>query len=422
MHIKSAIKVALGERNFERIKWLRQNVYYIKDYLCHNIQKIDAKTEFKIYEEKDSNVFFGYYDIPQINNYGDKLLVHILPRNAQVGKDRAIIGYIDRTSGKICEIASTLAWSWQQGSRLRWNPVTENQLMFNSFDGNDYCLEVWDILSHRKIHEYPYPMYDIDNTFTYGLTLNFSRLQRLRPGYGYCNCPDETITAKAPQEDGIFKYMFTNNCYSQLISTYELAKYKHVDKKYNNYLNHISIAPDGEHFIFFHIWTEKEYLGRRTALYVMDKDGSNIVCLEDEEIVSHYAWRNEEEVLITTTCGKYRIYNILNKKKQDIKLIGKTLDGHPGFLCENLIISDTYPQHRSQQELFTFDILEGKRNIIANIFSDPRLYGEKRCDLHPRIDSQRGIITVDSTLNTDKRCVLEFNVDQLLVGKNDTAY
>ena len=43
---------------------------------------------------------------------------------------------------------------------------------------------------------FQHPVYSVANNGKFALTLDFSRLHRLRPGYGYSNLPDETRKEK----------------------------------------------------------------------------------------------------------------------------------------------------------------------------------------------------------------------------------
>ena len=85
--------------------------------------------------------------------------------------------------------------------------------------------------------------------------MNFSRLQRLRPGYGYKIVPDYSENIKVPHEDGIFLYSFNNREQELLVSLIEISKVE-PDKTMENaehYFNHISFSPYSNDFIFFHL-------------------------------------------------------------------------------------------------------------------------------------------------------------------------
>ena len=48
------------------------------------------------------------------------------------------------------------------------------------------------------------PIYSISNDCLYAVSLDFRRLQRLRPGYGYEDLPDTSIDQKAPENQGLW--------------------------------------------------------------------------------------------------------------------------------------------------------------------------------------------------------------------------
>ena len=72
-------------------------------------------------------------------------------------------------------------------------------------------------------------------------------------------------------------------------------------------------------------------------------------------------------------------------------------------------ISDTYPQKNDFQTLFFASLKDDHYKECARIYSDPRLFGERRCDLHPRISKDGTLITIDSTM-IGRRCVIEIDL------------
>lgn len=54
-------------------------------------------------------------------------------------------------------------------------------------------------------------------------------------------------------------------------------------------------------------------------------------------------------------------------------------------------ISDTYPLEHNLQTLFEYDINTNVQKEIVEAYSSPLLYGEQRCDMHPRLLYQENI-------------------------------
>lgn len=367
----------------------------------------------KVYEIKGRHVFFGYFDLAQIDKKEEKMLVISVDKKAKTDKDVAYIGYFDLKNDKneYVELAATRAWCWQQGARLRFHPYRDNVILFNDVENGKYVCREFDIANRQVLKTYSEALYDIDSEMKYGIGLNFSRLQRLRPGYGYDKLEDNTKGIKAPENDGIYRVNLETGEKTLMVSYKELAKTNDRDEKYEHYVNHLSISPDGKKFIFFHIYAIEGYTKWKTGLYVMDISGENMKLLEDSHNVSHYCWKNNDEVLITLVePGKKQYYAMYNVNTGEKNIIGGnvlTRDGHPWILEDRKsFISDTYPDGHSVQHLFRYDMQSGKKEEIAALYSDPRLYMEKRCDLHPRVSASERIVTVDSTFSHKCRKVL----------------
>ena len=290
----------LGHKKYMALK---QHIKYVRDkkYLFRHkrIEIQNPNIATVILEQTGKHVFFGYYDIPQLNSFENRALVHVIPKHANTKRDVAEIGWYDLNSLSYKKLGTTKAWSWQQGSRLRWWPVDEDYIAYNDVVENEYVCKKINILSGNISQVYCRALYDIDPTGTYGLSLNFSRLQRLRPGYGYSCLPDETAEQNAPSQDGIFYVDLVKNKSFLLISLEMLADECKDGDALQHYINHISISPDGEKFMFFHIWTLKSSMRWKTHLCVANKDGNGLTVLETTDQVSHYDWIDKSHILVT---------------------------------------------------------------------------------------------------------------------------
>ena len=103
----------------------------------------------------------------------------------------------------------------------------------------------------------------------------------------------------------------------------------------------------------------------------------------------------------------YWIYDVNNLGCSEIDAQGLINDGHPTMLRnKSVFVSDTYPLEHSCQALFLYDMHARKKETIFEGFSDPRLYIEKRCDLHPKISKGKNLINVDSTYKGGVRSVI----------------
>lgn len=413
MEFKKIIKRLLGNGTMARLRTFKLYYRYVKNHKNHG--KIVLKSESwslvdTIYD-KDFHCFFGYYDIQQIDKAHGKLLFQKIKKNAVAGKDKAFICLFDLKTRKEEILDSTIAWSWQQGARLRWHPIDEKCILFNDYVDNTYVTVIFDLSKHKRIKMMPAAFYDIDCNFRYGLSLNFPRLQRLRPGYGYSNSIDSTKSLFAPEEDGLWRYDLETGTPKMLISLQELAEKVGTQRQWN-YLNHISFSPNGEKFMFFHIVTGAPLPRWKVYLYVGNIDGTDIHCIEDDFSASHYCWRNNDELLITT-CGfagtpsYYMLYNVSSGEKRIINSSHLHKDGHPTYFKDKEnFVTDTYPQSGGMQHIFCMNHYGEEFKPIVSVYHDDRMYEEKRCDTHPRLTMDNKVLSFDTTYKDGARSIV----------------
>lgn len=415
MNKKRFLKKMVGPKVWDRIRTFKRDLIVLKDALkgnfsCLKLYSAGFKLE-KILTLEGKHVFFGYYDLQQLDDCEKQMLVHIIDVNSNPQKDPIEICVYDLEKDEYLRISKSYAWSWQQGARLRWNPLNNNQIIFNNCSEGKYVCEIWDLKQRCLLKKIPIPLYDIAPKMNYGFGLNFSRLQRLRPGYGYSALPDMTREENIPQDDGIFRYNFDSDTVQLLISYKRLCS-DFVNNDDQHYINHISVSPDGDKFMFFHLWNSGNVNKWRLRLYVSDMDGVNLKLLEEDDVISHYTWR-DNKTLMTTKINKnsdetcYYIYDVETGIKTAIKGENLYLDGHPSFFRDkDVFLSDTYPQSNNIQHLFMFNKQDNEYMSILDAYHDPRLYGEKRCDLHPRLSKTNKYISIDSTYKGNRRNVV----------------
>jgi hypothetical protein len=415
MGIKNKVKRIIGNKSISKLKYVRGVYRYCeskaKDKSSYKIKDSDW-TLWKEYQESDKHVFFGYYDIQQLNDNQDKALITKIPLHVDTRMDNAELLWVDLENGEEHCISQTSAWCWQQGARLRWHPENKAAVLFNDVSEGHYITRIWNIDTNTEIKKYPRALYDVTPNMKYGFSLNYSRLQRLRPGYGYNKLPDETIDAKAPDNDGLFRVDLDTNEITLLVSLHDLSEKSPESIDLWNYINHISVSPNGKRLIFFHIWTPGVTARWMVALYSINVDGTDLKCLEKNYRASHYCWMNDDQILITAGGfsnkeSRYIIYDIPSGERRILK--GKMLkyDGHPTVsLDKKTFVTDTYPIGNNRQILYRCSVDTGECKPILDFFSDSRMFEEKRCDLHPRVTRDGKYISIDTTCRDGKRSVI----------------
>lgn len=408
--MKKIIKKIIGEN---RIIFIKLFIKKVKNNLFNRKKmKLYINNKFiqneYLFSENGYNIFNGYYDLNPIKN--KKMLVHKLKIKSGL-QDSIELGYYDINNNTYQKIDDSNAWCWQQGSRLRWSEVFDNCVYYNSVYNNSYVCNLYNIEEKNIIKTINLPLYDISIDETYGVSLDFERLQFFRPGYGYCYL-NKNKFENAPKDDGLIYIDLKTGAKKMLISLYELAIKVDSNLKYPHYLNHISISPDGSKIMFFHIWNVDKSKWK-TELCVINCDGSNFKSLELNNRVSHYDWKNNDSLLITSVLKdseecEYRYYYLNNKTKK-IQNNSLKRDGHPTFIgnSENFI-TDTYPDEYGNQSVLLY--LSNDNNVIklADLPSDVMLYDQKRCDLHPKLSHFDGnnYISIDTTFKNRRRSVM----------------
>lgn len=383
----------------------------INRYKRKSVFKNNSLKEFSIYNK---HVFFGYYDLDPISVDNKNILSLAVPKNNST-KVLADVGFFDIQKNKFQKIGKTNTWCWQQGARLRWSKKDSNIIIYNNLYKNQYGCVFQNITNKIIVKQISYPLYDLSKDEKFGLCLNFSRLQRLRPGYGYDWIPDSTTQDKASDIDGVFLIDIEKNTSKLIISLKSISKIKPHKSMIGaeHYINHLSWNPIGSRFLFFHLWTDGKI--RSSRLFTSDKNGENIYLLENKEVVSHYSWKDNEFICMTTHSKvnglRYSIYKDQSNERNIIDLKSLTKDGHPTFhpSNQNILLSDTYPDKFGERKLFFFDIKKDNLYTLGDYESPLRYRNDYRCDLHPRWNVDGTLISFDST-HTNKRTlnIIEF--------------
>ena len=364
-------------------------------------KKLDTDYPVVCISNKNADTFFGYYDISPFR--GDEVIYVVKHK----GKDFLEIA-INNIEGKSQSIvARTSAMNWQQGCRLRWFPTGERTISFNNWDGKgNYFNNILNLDTGDK-KTIDYPLYDIDSVGARGLSIDFERLGRLRPGYGYTNNGNDLTPMKNHGIDVIDIHkniIILTIDYERIISSF-----KRTIIINNCYLNHLSFSPDGSKFLFFLIEIINGYHMAYLLVYDMTED--KVIVLDEDEKVSHYVWLDNNSIICTAysdpqTC-RYYLYDVSNRSKTLIAPNSLDRDGHPSkSIKKDTILTDTYPDEKFFQHLMLADIKKDKTIKIADVYSDPHITGERRTDLHPRYNENQKYVSFDANISGNRKLYL----------------
>ncbi len=397
-----------GIKNLIKKTYLYTNYYIYRqnyDFKYHNATiRLHTIPEEKLKEES----FFGYYDKSPLNDRGQVLFCltdHPTKRKPSATHPISLC-VKDMSTQSLCKVTAVDAYNWQQGCRAQW--LTNDRFIYNVYDGAQkaYRSCVYDLSRRSVVRTFPLPVQDAfrDEFF---LSLNYSRIMRLRPDYGYRNIPPLDTTQMGDMDnDGIFKTDIRTGESRLLISLREIAEISPKKEFINamHKVNHIMISPDGSKFIFIHRW----YVGKkRHDRLMLLSPGGKLSCIADENIVSHMAWVDNDELFgylkHDGICGFFFIdLNTLRFSPCQALNALHNGDGHP-TVCGNWIAVDTYPDRSGYQHLYLYNRKNQDVQQLIELKHSPQYYGESRCDLHPRFSTDGKYIFFDSVFKGLRR-------------------
>ena len=378
----------------------RQIILRKCNYLLSGGKKIKSKVRLSVIDDGYHSTC-GYYDLDPVRN---GFLLYITSDKAY---EIASIKCLDIKSGKKEELFKGLVLNWQQGNRLRW--LGEKRYIFNSYENDSYISVECD---HGKKKLHSYPVYDANETFA--ISIDFNRLGYLRPGYGYTKFAYNEVSqddiAISVYDIETDEQVFTIR-FSDILRV--LAQEKITINDINNcYINHISISPLKDKFLFFFI--EKQKTIHMCYLMVWEKNG--IKLMDRELSASHYTWKDNKTILATMytpsrECG-YFYYNTESGKRTDVLPNKLKMDGHPTFIDGNVFVTDTYPDKAGFQKILLVNEQSGDITTVLKIYSTSKHMGVQRCDLHPRYSVENNRVYFDADIDGRRR------IYSFLVGEN----
>lgn len=354
--------------------------------------------------------FFGYYDKSPWNKT-EKYMVCLRADNTWSDvspKQPADIILIDLTKGisdnnRIRKIAETRAWNVQMGCMLQWlGPNFENKIIYNDFRNNELCSVILDIdnFEEQIINK---PVFAVSSDGNFALTLDFTRLYSLRPGYGYYNLPEKTKGIGLPDEPCIWYVNLLSGENHPILKYTDFANFQPREemalKGTVHKVNHIMLSPNGERIMVLYRW----FNGQRkyTRLITCKVDGTDMYLLSDDDMISHCFWKNDEEIIAFENKHDGGTgYYLMRDKTQEYQHLWNEYcnDGHPSYSpTGEYVITDTYPDRKRIQEIKLLREQDEIGKVIAKVFAPFKYDNDTRCDLHPRWDRKGEKICFDAT-------------------------
>lgn len=385
--------------HLNRYPWLKKHIKHGYQLAMYAISpKIRSEGRIiKVLSNDSGEYFFGYYDKSPWDGFGRYMLC-MRANNTWSNPDplsEAEVLLIDTCDGNsICKIASTHTWNVQQGCMVQWlGPSFCKRILYNDLRDGRCCSIVLDVIT-REERVLPMPVYTVATDGKTALTLDFSRLHNLRPGYGYAALPEQTAGVALPDSTCVWKMDIDTGEVTELLKYTDFARFQPRPEMQEtgsiHKVNHLMISPNGKRFMVLYRW----FCGQRkyTRLITCNVDGTEMYLLSDDDMVSHCYWKDDEHIIaFENKHGEGTGYYLMKDKSQEYIHLWPHLtnDGHPSYCPtdNSLVVFDTYPDRARIQEVkIAKDTdVEGKDiKVVARVFAPFKYDNDTRCDLHPR--------------------------------------
>ena len=412
-------KINYHLNKYPDLKKVIKRIYQRIMYALSSKVKSDGNI-IRVSPNDSKEYFFGYYD-KSTWDCTNRYMLCMRANNtwADVApKEAADIILIDTANDNtVRTLATTNAWNVQQGCMAQWlGPHFDKEIVYNDFRDGRYCSVALNIETMKE-RVFPLPVYTVSENGNIALSLDFSRLHRLRKGYGYSNLPDETEKEKIPDRTCLWKLDFHTGEVIDLLKYTDFVTFETRSEMIGSEhkVNHVMLRPDGKRFMILHRW----FNGSRkyTRLVTCNIDGSDMYNLSDDDMVSHCFWKNNEEIIaFENKRDGGPGYYLMKDKTKDYKHLWTHIsnDGHPSFSSDGkYIVTDSYPNRERIADIKVFygDDLEGKsQQIIAKVFAPFKYDNDTRCDLHPRWSRDNRFVCFDSVFEGKRGLyIVKFN-------------
>ncbi|WP_421829602.1 hypothetical protein [Larkinella sp.] len=361
--------------------------------------------------------WFGYYDKRQFdpsNRYVLGMKVGFEGRSP-VGDDVIKIGLIDlQKNDSWTELGESRAWGWQQGCMLQWVPGSASEVIWNDRVGNQYVSHIVDVFTRKK-RTLPMAVYALSPDGNWAIGTEFSRIQDLRPGYGYAGIRDPYYDVKAPREIGLYRMDLKTGATQLLLSLADAASIPHNGESVEanfHWFNHLLVNTDGTRLTFLHRWRTKredrQVMARTnfvTRMFTMNPDGTDRFIIDPSGFTSHFIWRDPTTICaFTKPEGQPQSFYLLGDKTgkiEPIKSDKMPVNGHQTYMPgrnNEWLLNDNYANAKSRDQTpYLYHLPTDRRIDLGHFPAGESYVAEWRCDLHPRTSKDGNFVCIDST-------------------------
>ena len=344
-------------------------------------------------DDANHEYFFGYYDKSPWDVTGRFMLCLKAKHTwSDVSpKDTAEILLIDiEKDNEVKVLGKTRAWNVQQSCMLQWlGPDYSSRILYNDFRDGKYCSVILNIESGEE-KVIPAAVYSVSADATFALTLDFSRLYNLRPGYGYYNEKEATEGIALPDTTAVWRVDLISGEVTPVLKYTDFAGFSprpEMKEDSVHKVNHIMISPNGKRFMVLYRWFNGQH--KYTRLITCNVDGTDMYVLSDDDMVSHCCWKDDDHVFgFENKKNGGTGYYLMKDKTSEYERYwsGIDADGHPSYSPDrSMILFDTYPD---RTRIASVKVATGANDTdvktLVRVFAPFKYDNDTRCDLHPR--------------------------------------
>lgn len=387
-------------QRFPTVKKIVKRSYQLFMYAISPKIKFEGNI-IRISPDDGMEYFFGYYDKSPWD-ISDRYILCLRAKNTYKSpapdEPAEIVLFDTKNNNSMKILGKTHSWNVQQGCMLQWlGPDFSERIIYNDFRDGNYCSVILNIKTMEE-KVLPKPIYSVSNDGKFALTLDFSRLHRLRKGYGYSNLPDEYKDEECPDRPCIWYVDLEDGDVKPILKYTDFANFETREEMIGavHKVNHIMINPSGNRFMVLHRWIKgtKKY----TRLVTANVDGTDMYNLNDDNMTSHCCWKNDNEILAYAYKEREGYGYFLLKDKSNVyerKWPELLKDGHPSYSLDGkMVVTDTYPDKTRMSTVYL--LKEDKCKKVARVFAPFKYDNDVRCDLHPRWNRNGDMICIDS--------------------------
>ena len=378
----------------------------------------------------------AYYDIPVIDASGTQVVAHRLfcsGRQPHIN-DRIEIGLLDTqmeasgTADSWTPIGESHAWSWQQGAMSQWIGRTK-QVVWNTRNRADNSTEivahVLDTVSGTS-RQLPGQVYAVTPDGATALSLDMTRLDQLRPGYGYANQANAPKLTRAPDDDGVWSMDIATGQRRLILSVAKAVDFLQTHsalkdrlfrrlKRYHFWFNHTKFSPDGTRFTVKLRWRNIDgpWNDRQGISLTCGTDGNDLRLLAPA--TSHVIWLGDRELYFWQLDGL--------RLAEDSSPRGTIIEQFAPELIQANVHMRHFPDdsdrfifdtpYQEEIDIILWNRAQNSSEKIARFTGHDPARGPFRCDLHPCISADGRSVVVTSLQSGKREVYLLENASEM---------